>query len=201
MIIVAITGNAGSGKSTAVNHLLGLGASSISADAINTRLLLDSPFLAKFIEKALDQIFTNTDGSLNTASLRQTVFSSVSARNKLEQIMHPVIMDNIELHLSLITDNDYCLVELPLLFEANLQDSYTHILLITASQNNLASRLCDRPGITPQSANSILDNQLADSQKFKHASDIVLNNKDQSDLFQYLNDLHSTLTKHRDAHS
>ena len=201
MIVIAITGNAGSGKSAAISHLQHLGIKSISADMINASLLQHSSYLVTFIEKALDQVFSDADGNLDTSSLRQSAFSSPHSRATLERILHPVILDNIELQLSLLPSNDYCVVEVPLLFEAGWHERFPAILLITSSYQNLSSRLYSRPGIDEQAASSILDNQQPDSQKFKRASDIVLNNGDLAHLHLCLDDLHNTLTKHKDADS
>ena len=190
MRIIGITGNAGSGKSLASSYLQSKGIPVISTDAINTCLLENCWSLARNIEFLSKTKVTDSSGNLDKNNLRNMVFSSRTFRKQLEQILHPIIMNNVSLQLSLLPEHPYCIVEIPLLFEAGLTDSVDRILLLTAREDILLGRLCERSNIDIDSAKSILNNQSQDNTKFSTSDDIVINNLDLETLHHYLDRLH-----------
>jgi dephospho-CoA kinase len=191
MKIIGITGNAGGGKSAAVSYFQSRGIGTISADRINTELLQQCEFLPSAIEKVLQTSVTHTDGSLDKSRLRDITFSSKQHRQQLEELLHPVIMENISIQLALLPENQYCIIEIPLLFEAHLESRVDRVILITASLQTLLARLCRRKDIKPDIAESILDNQLQDNEKFSATDDIVLNTQDLDALHSCLDLLHN----------
>ena len=190
MRIIGITGNAGSGKSLAASYLQSKGIPVISTDAINTCLLENCWSLARNIKFLSKTKVTDSSGNLDKNNLRNMVFSSRAFRKQLEQILHPLIMNNVSLQLSLLPEHPYCIVEIPLLFEAGLTDSVDRILLLTAREDILLGRLCERSNIDIDSAKSILNNQSQDNTKFGTSDDIVINNLDLETLHHYLDRLH-----------
>ena len=191
MKIIGITGNAGGGKSAAVSYFQSRGIGTISADKINTGLLMQCEFLPPAIEKILQTSVTQTDGSLDKSRLRDITFSSKQHRQKLEELLHPVIMQNISIQLALLPENRYCIIEIPLLFEAHLESRVDRVILITASRQTLLARLCSRNDSKQDIAESILDNQLQDNEKFSATDDIVLNTQDLDALHSCLDLLHN----------
>jgi dephospho-CoA kinase len=191
MKIIGITGNAGGGKSATVNYFRSKGIVCIIADDINAELLQQSRFIGHTIEKISRLRIINPDGSLNKTILRDLVFSSTTFREQLELLLHPIIMDNIALQLALLPEQPYFIVEIPLLFEAALTDRVDRIILVTADHKILLKRLCIRNSISRDTAESILDIQLEDSQKIPASDDIVLNNQGFDSLHNQLDLLHS----------
>ena len=191
MKIIGITGNAGGGKSAAVSYFQSRGIGTISADKINSELLLQCEFLPPVIEKILRANVTHRDGSLDKSRLREITFSSKQHRQKLEELLHPVIMENINIQLALLPENRYCIIEIPLLFEAHLESRVDRVILVTASREILLTRLCSRNNIKQDIAESILDSQLQDNEKFFATDDIVLNTQDLDALHTCLDLLHN----------
>jgi dephospho-CoA kinase len=191
MKIIGITGNAGGGKSAVINYFRSKGIVSIIADDINAGLLQQCRFIGQTIEKISHQNLSNPDGGLNKTVLREIAFSSRSFRKNLEHLLHPVIMDNIALQLKLLPEQAYYPVEIPLLFEADLTNRVTRIILVTADRETLLERLRRRNNIERGTAESILENQLEDSKKISASDDIVLNNQDLESLHYQLELLHN----------
>jgi dephospho-CoA kinase len=191
MKIIGITGNAGGGKSAAVSYFQSRGIGTISADRINTELLEQSEFLPPAIEKILQTRVTHTDGSLDKSRLRDMAFSSKQHREKLEELLHPIIMQNVSIQLALLPENRYCIIEIPLLFEAHLESRVDRVILVTASREILLARLCSRNNIKQDIAESILNSQFQDNEKFFATDDIVLNTQDLDTLHTCLDLLHN----------
>lgn len=190
MRIIGLTGNAGSGKSLVASYFQSKGVPVISTDKINTSLLENSWAIVRNIESVSKTTVTNSSGDLDKNNLRNIVFSSSFFRKQLEQILHPIIMRNVALQLSLLSEHPYCIVEIPLLFEAGLENHVDRILLVTAKREILLDRLCDRSNISVDSAKSILRNQAQDNTKFGTSDDIVMNNLDLETLYHCLERLH-----------
>ena len=194
MKIIGIKGNAGGGKSLAARYLQSKGVPVISTDAINASLLQSCRSLVDSIESLSKTRVTNGNGNLDTDVLRKLVFSSKQYRKELEQLLHPVIMDNVALQLSLLPPHPYCVVEIPLLFEANLTECVDRIMLLTARPEVLLTRLCERNNIDLNSAELILQNQSQDNTKLGSSDDIVINNSDLATLYDHLDRLHHQYT-------
>ncbi|TNF91663.1 MAG: dephospho-CoA kinase [Gammaproteobacteria bacterium] len=173
MLTVAITGNAGSGKTTICELFQNLGATIISTDEINRILLQSSGFLIKLLEQALDQTLS-TDGKPDKDKIWKAIISSPDKRETIESVLHPVIMQNVNLQLDLCRST-YCLVEVPLLFEAGLENYFDRILLITASHSVLKNRLNNRDQAHRGNLIDILDTQMTDRIKFALSDDIIFN--------------------------
>jgi dephospho-CoA kinase len=190
MISIGLTGNAGSGKTTALDFFISRGIDGISTDAINSDLRHQCPYLTTALEQTLNTELADEHGLVDTGLLRQQIFSSREARIAVERLLHPLIMENLELQLSVLPEKDYCIVEIPLLYEAELLSCVDIIVLVTSEQDILLDRLAARASLTRDDAQGILKNQLADSHKFQYSSDIVLNNDSQEAFLQYLNEIY-----------
>lgn len=195
MHIIAVTGNAGSGKSTLASSLKTESLEHIHADEINRELLNSSHPLAIYIEKCMQSPIHNSSGKVISEKLREEVFSSPEKRKLLENILHPVIMQNIQLHVSLLSRKQVCVIEIPLLFEARLQEKFERILLITAPRKTLTKRISVRNNLDEASSLAILNTQMPDQNKFNSSDDIVLNSGQSSDLATLANHLGSTYIK------
>lgn len=190
MIRIGITGNAGSGKSTVIDFLRSQGMDGISADEVNQSCRKHSKFLALILGKSLKTSVSDSNDFIDSTKLREVIFSSKDKQQCVEIILHPVIMENISLQLSLLPQSDYCFIEIPLLYEAELCSYIDTILLITADREILAKRLSSRSKLTQREAESVLTNQLPDSIKFTHSNDIVLNSDTREALQSHLEHLY-----------
>jgi|GEM_PF-4363451 len=190
MKIIGLTGNVGSGKSTALDFFRSKNANGISTDTINTTLRQNSRYLAVIIEDCLHKQVAGDSGLIDSHKLRDIIFNSRSAQMTVESILHPIIMENVELQLSLLPAKPYCIIEIPLLYEAKLASYVDSILLITTKHIELIERLGATRSLPPDKIEAILNSQLADSNKFLLSNDIVLNNSTQEAFFERLNQLH-----------
>ena len=94
-MIVGLTGGIGSGKSAAANFFMDLGIDIIDADLVAKNALKKnskgySLFIEKFGNKYLDNK-RNIDRQL----LRKDIFSNQTNKDILEDIVHPIVYDEI----------------------------------------------------------------------------------------------------------
>lgn len=194
MIRIGLTGNAGSGKSTAVKFFLSKGVNAISSDSINSDLRHHCKYLAAALESILQARLSDNNGQINVALLRDILFSSKSKKICAEKLLHPIIMENIDLQVALLPRNIYCIIEIPLLFEANWLAQMDSVLLVTANERSLIAHLTTRC-LTEKEAMNILSKQLADRHKFQYSDNIVLNNDSREHFLESLRQLHARFIK------
>src|SRR5208337_398921 len=87
---VGLTGGIGCGKSTVAALFAEHGVTIIDSDAISHRLTQPGGDAIEAIRSAFGDRYLSSDGALNRAGMRQLVFSDISAKQRLEAILHPL---------------------------------------------------------------------------------------------------------------
>jgi len=95
-VIIGLTGGIASGKTTVGNMLKNLGAEVISADKINHRLLQKGEKGWKRVVKEFGREILQEDNEIDRTYLGKIVFNDSDKRKKLEELTHPLIMEEIE---------------------------------------------------------------------------------------------------------
>ena len=111
------------------------------------------------------------------------VFNDKAARERLNAIMHPPIVERSRSEANrLVTEDASCvvLIDAPLLIEANSQDTVDVIVVVTASTQTQLQRLLERAieqnrPPNQAEAQARIDSQMPLSEKVKYA-DFVLEN-------------------------
>ena len=191
-----VTGSSGSGKSEVCNFLAELGATVISADDLAKQALAPgSKALTQVREIFGDKVFSGE--ALNRKALGQTVFASSMLREKLENIVHPIIGELAkEAFTKLIAAGGQILIyDCPLYFETKLREKkFKGVILITAPEERKIARLVARDGITLESAKRRLSNQLSDKERAGVSDFIVDNSGSLEELKSKVQSLFSSLT-------
>ncbi len=172
---VGLTGGIASGKSTVCAIFAELGATIVDADDIARAVCQPGQpayqqIVAHFGNKV---VFDN--GQLNRQALRDIIFNDDKARQALEAIIHPLVRQQLAIQLQ---QNSAALtiVAVPLLIEANMQDLFDRILLVTANRATQLKRLLSRDKISPALAEQMIAAQIDDQQRLHYADDIIDNN-------------------------
>ena len=122
-------------------------------------------------------------GDVSRQKLATIVFNDKAARERLNAIMHPPIVQQSRSEANrLVTEDANCvvLIDAPLLIEANSQDTVDVIVVVTASTQTQLQRLLDRAIAqnrppSQAEAQARIDSQMPLSEKVKYA-DFVLEN-------------------------
>ncbi len=196
-IIIGITGGIACGKTTVSQLLANKGAIPLNADEIGHQLLLaDSPVIDKLIDAFGSEILEET-GDISRDKLGSIVFKDEDARKRLNNILHPIIIERSRTEARrLVCNNPGCVVLLdaPLLIEAGAYDTVDLIVVVSASQETQLNRIIersyslDRP-INRKDAQARIDSQMPVSEKVKYADVVIENEGNLNELNDQVDDL------------
>lgn len=175
---IALTGGIGSGKSTAASLLKLYGYAIIDADTIAHKVLEQST--EEVIEIFSDIILT--EGKIDRKKLGNIVFKNKALRNKLENLLHPRIKENI-LEQSHLLDKKKIpyFIDIPLFFETNHYE-ITQTLLIFTEQPIQIERIKKRNALSDEAILERINAQIPLHQKKKLAKYVINNNGDLENL-------------------
>jgi dephospho-CoA kinase len=174
---VAVTGGAGSGKSTVCRRFQMLGAFVVDLDRLARKAVAPgSTALAKVIERFGDGV-VGGNGELDRSLLRERIVSDPQARRDLEAIIHPVVLQMMDQQMDEAESAGARLIvaEVPLLFEAGLQNRFDRVIVVAAPEPERVRRLVKRDAVAPGQASALIGTQMPESEKKKRA-DVVLEN-------------------------
>jgi len=188
-MIIGLTGGIGSGKSAAANFFTINGIDVIQADSIaNNALNKGSIGYIKFIEIFGDSFFDNND-NIDKSSLRKIIFTDPDLKKSLEQIIHPIVKETIS-KLIISSKSPYQIIEVPLIFETNSQESYDRILVIDCDEALQIQRTIKRDTSNENDIKNILSNQASRIQRLSISDDVIINNSNLEHLKNEVNNMH-----------
>ncbi|MFP3874714.1 MAG: dephospho-CoA kinase [Thiohalophilus sp.] len=189
MLIVALTGGIGSGKSTVADAFARRGVPIIDTDLIARELVAPGqPALAQIAAHFGDGVL-RSDGRLDRGALRAVVFADPAQRRALEQILHPRIRDEVRRRLDGLP-GPYCLVVIPLLAETGDYPFVDRVLLVEADEETRIRRTMARDQLSREQVAQILASQGSREQRRALADDLVDNSRDLEQLEQQIDTLH-----------
>jgi dephospho-CoA kinase len=178
MLKVAITGGAGSGKSTVARMFRDLGAQVLDADeAARNAVAVGTPVWQE-LRRAFGPEYFRADGELDRAKVAARVFADPAARRRLDEIIHPQVAREMKARLADLERQGapLVLVEVPLLFEAGLEQTYDKIIVVDVDEADQVQRLGDRDHRGASEIAGILKAQLPLKDKVARA-DFVVDNR------------------------
>jgi len=177
-LILGVTGNIASGKSTVARELERRGAVVVDADQLARDVVeVGTKTLQTLIDEFGGEIL-QPNGSLDRARLGQMVFADIKVRATLNRIIHPEIARrSVELLQDLRKRTDIPLVvyEAPLLYEVGAESRVDKVLVVSVDPIEQLKRLMIRDGLSEAAARQRLEAQMAQGEKVKRA-DYVIDN-------------------------
>jgi dephospho-CoA kinase len=177
VLLIALTGNIASGKSTVAQDMAARGALVIDSDiAARSALAPGTPGLAAVIEMFGAEMLT-TDGSLDRARLGRRVFADVEARRALEAIVHPAVEAARQHAVQVAREagRQIVICDIPLLFEAHLVWQFPRVILVDAPAPVRIDRLVRDRGMSAHDAAVRVAAQMPAALK-RFRSDLVIDN-------------------------
>lgn len=179
---IVITGLIASGKSTVIKMLSARGYSVICADEIAHKILnikakqIAQIFGADLLETNFNQKLKNQP-RINRAKLGEIVFSDNQARQKLQEILHPLIYEQIiKKTKKLEKEKKLYFVDIPLFFESGGKQKYNFkVALIYAPKSQALRRLIARNNLEKNQALLRINAQMDIEQK-RLLSDFIIDN-------------------------
>jgi dephospho-CoA kinase len=172
--IVGLTGGIGSGKTAASNRFAKLGIGIVDADVIAREVVEPgSPALQKIAAHFGDSHLLS-DGQLNRAALRQTIFADPAAKQWLESLLHPLIASETQRQL-LNVNSAYALFVSPLLVESQQKAMCDRLVVVDVPESVQLSRTMLRDNNEQAQVERIIASQIGRQARLAAASDVIDN--------------------------
>ena len=182
MLLVALTGGIGSGKSLAGEYFSQLGAIVVDSDQLARDVVeRGTPGFDEVLTRFGDDILTN--GEIDRKKLGSIVFSNPGLLAELEAITHPRIQAAFAEVVESAGESDIVINQIPLLVETGGVDRFDRVVVILSDLENRVKRLQAR-GLTLQEINRRIDAQVSDEERVEVADFIIENNGSADDLLR-----------------
>jgi dephospho-CoA kinase len=194
MLIIALTGGIGSGKSTVASRFAERGIPVIDTDVIARELVQKGqPALAEIIAK-FGTGMLRADGELDRIKLRELVFHDTQQRSQLEAILHPRILAAVKIALAGL-HAPYCILVIPLLVETKQHYPHDRVVVVDTTPELQLQRLQARDQISNDLAQQILAAQASREQRLAIANDVITNIAATTELIAQVDALHAKYLK------
>jgi dephospho-CoA kinase len=180
MLVVALTGGIGSGKSTVGQIFEQLGAIVVDSDQLAREVLeRGSIGFNEVVAKFGDEILKN--GEIDRQLLASLVFKDPIKRSELEQITHPLIRKAFAKVVSSASPDSIVINQIPLLVESNHDYKFDHVITVSASETIRSERLIKR-GLTKGQIEQRMGAQVTDQMREAIADSVIVNEKNEQAL-------------------
>jgi len=172
--VIGLTGNIATGKSVVRKMLEHLGAYSIDADALSHRAIAKgAPGYQKVIDNFGKYILDGND-EIDRTKLGRLVFSDAEALKKLEEIIHPLVEQAVDLMIQRAGQRIVVLEAIKLL-EGKLYKACDTIWVTVAPETLQVSRLMHKRKITEEDALQRIHAQPSQESKTAAANVVIQN--------------------------
>ena len=180
MVIVALTGGIGSGKSTVARMFEDEGAYVIDFDYL-ARVVVkpDKPAWRDIVDYFGPEILS-PDRTLNRSALAEIVFSDDESRKALEGFTHHRIFEESDALVKAIKRKDPCsvvIIDFPLLFELSLNEKFDKVILAYVPRAVQIKRIIERDGLAKEEVEKRLNAQISIEEK-RSLSDYIINSEE-----------------------
>ena len=191
-LTIAVTGSAGSGKTTVCERFALLGLEVIDADQVAREVVMPGSACLEKIAVRFGKSVIGPKGELNRSELRSRILSDDGERRALETIIHPEILSAMDAKIDAAGKRGKPIViaEVPLLFEIGMAEQFDLIVLVTADRQSKVNRLVARDHVSAADAQSLLDIQLTDDDKEQWSDIVIENSGTQAELIKKVDQLH-----------
>ena len=180
MFKLGLTGGIGSGKTYVANLLAGWGASVIDTDLIAHTLTAPAGLAITPIREAFGPELIKPDGALDRARMRELVFSAPAMRSTLEEILHPLIAQEVFVQAKAAT-GIYAVFVVPLLVESGRwRDRIDRLCVVDCEEKTQIERVQARSGIPADTIRRIMAAQATRAERLAAADDIIVNSANTS---------------------
>lgn len=180
MLIVALTGGIGSGKSTVGELFQQLGAVVVDSDQLAREVVeRGSSGFEQIVTLFGDEILKN--GEINRSLLAEIIFKDPAKRKNLEQITHPLIRKAFADIVAKSGDQMIVINQIPLLVESKYEYGFDHVITVSTSEDKRIARLLAK-GYTQEQIQNRMKSQVSDADREKIADSIIQNNESEKEL-------------------
>lgn len=193
-LIIGLTGNIATGKSTVLDYLRIKGAYSIDADKLTHRTMQPGGLAYDAIVQTFGRDILAEDGTIQRAALGRIVFADPAALRRLEEIVHPAVFTLAQAELAQ-TDAPVVVVEAIKLLEAKrLLTLCREVWVVTADPEVQLRRLSEERGMSEAEARQRMAAQSSQADKVMQATRVIVNNGSTEALYAQLDAIWNEIT-------
>ena len=189
-LVIGVTGGIGSGKTTATDRFQQLGITVVDADQAARVVVEPGQPALSAIAAHFGTGILQADGSLDRAALRRLVFSDPKHRQRLEQLTHPPINEEIQRQLGDST-SAYTVLSSPLLLETSQGKLCDEVILIDAPESAQLARAMARDHNDKAQIQRIMAAQMPRRDRQARADHLVDNSGSIEQLHLAIDKLHA----------
>jgi dephospho-CoA kinase len=187
MLVVALTGGIGAGKSTVAQNFAELGALVIDADQL-ARMAIErgTDGFGEVLLRFGDEIIVN--GDIDRKKLGEIVFADSTARRDLEAIIHPRVQAIFAEAVNDLDEDDILIYEIPLLVETNAAEKFDYVITVESDIELRKARLLKK-GLYISQIEKRIAAQASESAREAIADSIIRNDSDEDSLLRQVENL------------
>jgi len=175
--IIGLTGGIGTGKSTVAKIFSELGAAILDADVIGKMVVETDPTVLRELQAEFGNDIVDDRGRLKRQELGHRIFGDLGRVERLNKIVHPHLIARLrqEEEAALKDGASLVIVDAALIYEADLEDQFDHIVVVTAPLELRLERVRRRDGFTDEQIMQRIQSQIPIEEKEKHADSVIRN--------------------------
>ncbi len=195
---IGVTGQIGSGKTTAAKILASFGAVVIDADQIGREVVDRSALLRKKLASQFGGGILTPSGKLSRKRLARLAFADEAAKQRLNRLVHPFLLKELRRQMKHKSrQRNVVVIDAALLLDWGLDRQMDVVLVVHASEETRLKRLAAR-GISKEDALARQKAQVPFSEYQRRADYVILNNGTVEKLQTKLQRLYKKFVSQRD---
>jgi len=188
MLLVALTGGIGSGKSLAADYFAACGAEILDFDQLAREVIeRGSVGFDEVVARFGDAVLR--EGSLDRALLAEIIFGDAKARRDLEEITHPKIRARFDEIVAALGPEAILVSQIPLLVESAHTYPFDFIVTVGAEVDTRRARLIKR-GMKGYQVEQRMQAQATDQERAIIADMVLLNQGSEDELLRQVENLY-----------
>lgn len=181
--VIGLTGNIATGKSVVRKMLEHLGAYGIDADALSHRAITNGAPGYQPVVDTFGKWILTPDGQIDRSKLGRLVFSNPEALITLEDIVHPLVCQAVDI-LASRASQKVIVIEAIKLLESELRNFCDTLWVTDATEAVRVQRLVEKRKMSHEDAIERIHTQSAQSIKINAADIVIKNNKSFEDTWK-----------------
>jgi len=171
-LVVGLTGNIATGKSTVGRMLAGRGATVIDADRVTHEVMQPGTAVHTAIVRVFGPQMVGPEGEIEREKLAARVFADPQALARLERIVHPAVIEEVVRRIA-AASGPVVVVEAIKLIESGMAEGCDRIWVTTCSRQEQIRRVMADRGMSREEAQLRVDAQPPQEEKIGRA-DVVI---------------------------
>ena len=188
--VIGLTGGIATGKSTVSDLLAIHGFKIVDADVASRQAVAKGSAGLAQVKAAFGDEAITADGEMDRQYVGDIVFNYPEKRLELNEIVHPIVRTIMDEEKERFLAEGYnVIMDIPLLYENDLQDTVDEVWLVYTSESIQVDRLMERNDMSLEDAKARVLSQISIDKKRRMADHVIDNRDSKLELKQNLEQL------------